>query len=172
MHIQEKRYNTQLAGEYFVAGELFRQEFFANVSFGNAKSFDILVFSEDESKFARIEVKSSNDPYFTRKKPPIYKDDHKFHFNIEALSKEIQENKDSTNKFYVFVALNGKDNKPDFFIAEAKRVYNVMKKKIDICKKEGKKVSGRWDIKLSDIFRNKNSEKKNDWNVLREFFKK
>jgi len=173
MNIQKKRYSTQLAGEYLTAGELFRQGFFANVSFGNAKSFDILVFSEDETKFARIEVKSSNDPYFTRKKAPVYEDDHKFHFNIEALTKEIKEHLTNSNKFYVFVALNGKDEgKPDFFVFRAQQIYDVMKKKIEVCKNKGKKVSGRWDIKLSDIFGSKDHEKKDNWDCLREYFKK
>lgn len=176
--IHKKYYNTHLAGEYFVAGELFRQGFFAYVSFGNAKSFDILVLQnpEDKSKFARIEVKSSSDPYFTRKKSLIYKDDykddHKFHFNIKALYKEIKNGSDTSNKFYVFVVLNGKDNKPDFFIVKAKQVYSIMKKKIEAYESKDKKPSGRWDIKLSDIFTEKNIEKKDNWDCLREYFKK
>lgn len=167
--IHKKHYNTQLAGEYFVAGELFRQGFFANVSFGYAKSFDILVFSEDKTKFARIEVKSSSDPYFTRKKSPIYEDDHKFHFNIEALYKEIKNGSDTPNKFYVFVALNKDRGKPDFFVSKAKQIHDIMKKKID---GYGKKPSGRWDIKLSDIFIEKNTEKKDNWDCLRGYFEK
>jgi len=164
----ESRYYTQISGEFFVAGELFRQGFFANVSFGNAKSFDIIVFSKNENKFAKIEVKSSSDPYFTRKSKPVYKDDHKFHFNIESLEKEMKT--EIKNKFYVFVVLNTKNRKPDFFIFPSREIWNIMKTKINKCKKDNKKVSGRWDIKLSEIYKNKENEKKDNWECLIKYF--
>lgn len=153
----QKRYTTQMAGEFYAAGELFKRGFFANVSFGNAKSFDIVAFSSREDRFARIEVKSSRDPYFTRRHPPVYEADHKFHFNIEALNKEIKSLKTNPNKFYVFVALGGGDGKPDFFVFQANTIYKVMRKKINAVPTE--KVHGRWDLKLSDIFESKGDER-------------
>lgn len=171
----QQRYATQMAGEFYTAGELFRRGFFANVSFGNAKSFDIVVFSNREDRFARIEVKSSSDPYFTRRHPPVYEKDHKFHFNIEALHEEIKSVNKNLNKFYVFVALEGDNGKPDFFVFKADTVYEVMQKKIKDVSIE--KVHGRWDIRLSDIFESKKAEQdyrqKQDfgWNLLRDFLK-
>ena len=169
------KYSTQMAGEFYTAGELFKQGFFANVSFGNAKSFDIAAFYERQDKFARIEVKSSKDPYYTRRHPPVYENDHKFHFNIQTLDKEIKTFKRESNKFYVFVALSGVNGKPDFFVFHADTIHSVMRKKIKAVPPS--KVQGRWDIKLSDIFRSKvnelNYHKKHNsgWNLLKDFLK-
>jgi len=80
----QPHYATQMAGEFYAAGELFRQGYFANGSFGNAKSFDIVVFSNREDKFARIEIKTSKGEYYTRNKLPSRDNEQKFHFNIEA----------------------------------------------------------------------------------------
>jgi len=164
-----------MAGEFYTSGELFKRGFFANLSFGNAKSFDIVVFSNREDRFARIEVKSSRDPYFTRRHPPVYEKDHKFHFNIEALHEEIKSAKSSPNKLYVFVALDGDNGKPDFFVFKSDTVYEVMRRKIRAVPIG--KVHGRWDIKLSDIFESKEAEysyrEKQDfgWNFLRDLLK-
>ncbi len=169
----QKRYATQMAGEFYAAGELFKRGFFANVSFGNAKSFDIIVFSNREDRFARIEVKSSSDPYFTRRHQPVYEADHKFHFNIEALHKEIKSVKTNPNKFYIFVALDGDIGKPDFFVVPADAIYKVMQRKITAVRAE--KVHGRWDMKLSDVFGSKEAELKyrqkqdTGWSVLRDY---
>ena len=112
---------------------MFRRGFFASVSFGYAKSFDIVV-SGRKGKLARIEVKASSDPYFSRKHPPEYPNDHKWHFNMQAMMKELDqwEGIDSDNspsdKFYVLVALCG--NKPDYYVFKAQRIYNALRKKI------------------------------------------
>ena len=169
----QQRYATQMAGEFYTAGELFKRGFFANVSFGNAKSFDIMVFSKREDRLARVEVKSSSDPYFTRRHPPVYEKDHKFHFNIEALYREIKSARSNPGKFYVFVALDGDSGKPDFFVFKADTVHTVMNRKIKAVPAE--KVHGRWDVKLSEIFKSKGAEhdyqEKRDsgWSLLRDF---
>lgn len=176
----QKRYFTQLAGEYLAAGELFRQGFFASVTFGLAKSFDIFV-SGQKGKLARIEVKASSDPYFTRKRPPVYPNDHKWHFNIQSIIKELDEyggvgsNHAPSDKFYVFVTLCG--DKPDYYVFEAQMIYNALRNKINRFyhkpKYKGRKPSGRWDLKLSDIFNYKQQEKvylqKDNWNALRRY---
>ena len=51
--------SVHLAGEYYVAAELHRRGVHATITYGNAKSADILAFSLDGERFARVEVKSS-----------------------------------------------------------------------------------------------------------------
>ena len=51
--------SVHLAGEYYVAAELHRRGVHATITYGNAKSADILAFSLDDERFARVEVKSS-----------------------------------------------------------------------------------------------------------------
>jgi len=158
---------------------LFRQGFFASVTFGLAKSFDIFVSGQGD-KLAKIEVKASHDPYFTRKHPPVYPEDHKWHFNIQSIIKELNEygGVDSSNapsdKFYVLVTLCG--DKPDYYLLEAQMIYNALKNKIkkfhDNPKHKGREPSGRWDLKLSNIFSSKHQERlylQDNWNVLRRY---
>ena len=171
------KYNIQMAGEFLTAGELFRKGFFASVSFGNAKSFDIVARSPIKTdKFAYIEVKSSDNGYFTRRSTPIYIDDHKFLINIITTKKEIDEAKPNFSKFYVFVALNGKQDKADFYLFSADRIFQVVKKKMGAIPPE-KKISGPWNINLSDIFETKEHEisycKENDygWIELRDYLR-
>jgi len=58
--------------------------------------------------------------------------------------------------FYLFVALAGLNNKPDFFLFHADTIYEVMRKKIKLVAPD--KVHGRRDIKLSDISSVKENE--------------
>lgn len=48
-----------LAGEFLVAGELQRRQVSAAVTYGNAKSADVVAFSRDGNRAVVIEVKSS-----------------------------------------------------------------------------------------------------------------
>jgi len=47
-----------LAGEYAVASELCKRGLYAQLTLGNYKSTDIVVFDENHKKYVRIEVKS------------------------------------------------------------------------------------------------------------------
>ncbi len=79
--------------------------------------------------------------------------------------------KKDSNKFYLFVALAGLNNEPDFFLFHADIIYEIMRKKIKLV--EPDKVHGPWDIKLSDIFGIKENEiiyrNNNCWNLLRKY---
>ena len=53
----DKEY-VSLAGEYAVASEICRRNYFAQVTYGNRKQTDILVFSDRSSSYVKVEVKS------------------------------------------------------------------------------------------------------------------
>ncbi|MGY0288674.1 MAG: hypothetical protein ACUX7D_08005 [Candidatus Methanodesulfokora washburnensis] len=50
--------NLSMAGEYAVASEICRRNFYAQVTLGHQKKTDILVYNPDSGKEVRIEVKT------------------------------------------------------------------------------------------------------------------
>lgn len=59
MSKQSQKYHLGLAGEFFVAAELQRRGISAAVTYGNAKSADVVAFSASGEKAVVIEVKST-----------------------------------------------------------------------------------------------------------------
>ena len=59
MSKQAQKYHLGLAGEFFVAAELQRRGISAAVTYGNAKSADVVAFSVSGEKAVVIEVKST-----------------------------------------------------------------------------------------------------------------
>jgi hypothetical protein len=59
---QTQKYHLSLAGEFFVAAELQRRGVSAAVTYGNAKSADVVAFSVSGEKAVVIEVKSTSQP--------------------------------------------------------------------------------------------------------------
>lgn len=57
---QAQKYHLSLAGEFFVAAELQRRGVSAAVTYGNAKSADVVAFSPLGNKAVVIEVKSTS----------------------------------------------------------------------------------------------------------------
>ena len=57
---QTQKYHLSLAGEFFVAAELQRRGISAAVTYGNAKSADVVAFSMSGEKAVVIEVKSTS----------------------------------------------------------------------------------------------------------------
>jgi hypothetical protein len=60
MSRQVEKYLKSMAGEFFVAAQLQRLGLNASVTYGNAKSADIVVFSTDYSKCLPVEVKTTS----------------------------------------------------------------------------------------------------------------
>lgn len=50
-----------MAGEFLVAGELNRRGIHTSVTYGGSKNADVLAFSSDSRRFARIEVKTTSE---------------------------------------------------------------------------------------------------------------
>ena len=53
-----KRENLSMAGEYAVASEVCRRNFYAQITLGRLKRTDILVYNPENGKEVRIEVKA------------------------------------------------------------------------------------------------------------------
>jgi hypothetical protein len=85
------RNSSYLAGEYFVAAELYRQGFSVGMTLGNAKAVDLLV--EHASKALPIQVKAIRNKYSAGW--PMWKRDVK------------------TGVLYIFVCLNDPGARPD-----------------------------------------------------------
>ena len=143
--------------------ELLKQGFFVGVS----SPSHIAASLKNKTKFAQIRVKSSKTSC-SKNFFPIYEDDYVFIFDIPDLIKEMKKNEQTKNLniFYIFVVLK---DRPDFFIFKAQQIYDAMKEKIKVCNKKRNKKTGPWDLKLSNLFSSKDSEKKNNWNCLREY---
>jgi hypothetical protein len=93
--------NSHLAGEYFVAAELYKRGFSVAMTLGNAKAIDL--FAEKDLRTINVQVKAIS----VRKNVgwPIRSKRHVF-----------------SKIMYVFVCLNGPDRPPTFFIASGREV--------------------------------------------------
>lgn len=100
---------TGIAGEYLVAGELTRRGFVASITLRNTRGIDIVVTNRDASKSVGIQVKASAG---SRRGWILNKKGEDFY---------------SKTLFYVFVNLNGNDERPDYFIVPSKIVADYIK---------------------------------------------
>ncbi len=62
MSSQSDKYHLAMAGEYFVAAQLQRMQVGASVTYGNAKSADIVAFTGTSDRVVVIEVKTTRQP--------------------------------------------------------------------------------------------------------------
>lgn len=93
-----------VAGEYLVAGELTLRGFIASISLRNSRGIDIIASNADGSRSVSIQVKTNSDG---TQKWILNKKSESFH---------------SENHFYVFVALRGLEQRPNFHIVPSKVV--------------------------------------------------
>jgi hypothetical protein len=92
-----ERNNTHLAGEYFVAAELYRRGFSIGMTIGNAKAIDL--FANKENSTLSIQVKAIR--------------------NKKSVGWPIMKDKILDEVLYVFVNLND-HNSPEYYIATGK----------------------------------------------------
>jgi hypothetical protein len=95
---------TGIAGEYFVAAELSRRGFMASITLRNNDSVDIHASRLSDNKIYAIQVKTNQAGR------------HDW-----MLSKKAESNK-KENFFYIFVALKGVTERPEFFIVPSQKV--------------------------------------------------
>lgn len=126
------RNNTGLAGEYFVAAELYRRGWSIGMTIGNAKAVDL--FAEKDDKIIAIQVKS------------IYKK--------KNIGWPLMKNSIKTDCIYIFVNLNAdKMASPDYFICTAEEAKTKVKQYttrgiVDLSTINNAEFIDRWD-KLS-----------------------
>ena len=93
-----------VAGEYLVAGELTLRGYLASITLRNSRGIDIIASNADGSSSVSIQVKTNSDggkSWILNKKAEKYY---------------------SENHYYVFVALQGLDQRPSFHIVPSKVV--------------------------------------------------
>lgn len=88
--------STHLAGEYFVAAELYRRGFSVETTIGNAKAIDLFVHKDN--RIISVQVKAIQ--------------------NKKNSGWRLMSNKIVEGVLYVFVNLNDQEN-PDYYIATA-----------------------------------------------------
>ena len=122
MNAHENRtYYTCMSGEFYVLAQLFSRGYMASLTYGNAKSVDILVSSE-AGKMFKVEVK-------TARKEQIYgSDKSQFGANYEWQMWQTHEEKIDENLYYCFVMLRGTQQIPKFFIVRSKDVADYVKR--------------------------------------------
>jgi hypothetical protein len=85
---------THLAGEYFVAAELYRRGYSVAITIGNAKAIDL--FADRGTRTVRVQVRAIRDK--------------------RNVGWPMMRNRVVDGVIYVFVCLNEPGNSPDYFI--------------------------------------------------------
>lgn len=122
-----ERNNTHLAGEYFVAAELYRRGFSVGMTIGNAKAIDL--FANKDNKTFSIQVKAIR--------------------NRKSSGWPMMKDKVLDDVLYIFVNLNDQE-KPDYYIATGKEAREKVKQYstrgiIDVSSLKKGNFLDRWD---------------------------
>ena len=120
--------SSHLAGEYFVAAELYRRGYSVAMTLGNAKAIDL--FAEHDGRTVNVQVKA-----IARRK---------------NVGWPMMRDKVMTNVIYVFVCLNEAPEAPTYFVATAKEARAKVKQYanrgiIDLTTLRNDQFLGRWD---------------------------
>ena len=100
-----QRNNSHLAGEYFVAAELYKRGFSVALTMGNAKAIDL--FAEKGTRTVNVQVKAIS---------------RRQHVGWPIFRRQVLR-----NVMYVFVCLNEDSEPPDYYIATAREVRPKIK---------------------------------------------
>jgi len=122
------RNSSHLAGEYFVAAELYRRGYSVGMTIGNAKAIDIIV--EKAGRMVPVQVKAIRDK--------------------KSVGWPMMKDRVKNNVVYVFVLLNKPGTKPDYFIATSKEARARVKQYetrgiIDLSNLSTTQFQERWD---------------------------
>ena len=132
---ENHNYYTAMAGEFYVLAQLFSRRYTSALTYGNAKSIDILV-SAKSGKMFKLEVKT------TGSEKASGSDKSQFDRNYEWTMSEKHEDKKDKDLYYCFVILRGNDKLPRFFIVSSQQVAQYLKKAyqhwLNVRKKETK----------------------------------
>lgn len=119
--------NSHLAGEYFVAAELYRRGFSVGMTIGNAKAIDL--FANKNEKTISIQVKAI--------------------INKKSVGWPIMKDKIEDGIIYVFVNLNDQST-PDYYICTSNEIKGKVKQYanrgiIEITSLKDEQYRERWD---------------------------
>jgi hypothetical protein len=119
---------THLAGEYFVAAELYRRGYSVAITLGNAKAIDL--FAERDAKAVNIQVKAIRSK--------------------KSVGWPIMKDRIVDDVLYIFVCLNDPGISPEYFIctpkeARAKTAQYATRGIVDLNKLRDDQYRERWD---------------------------
>ena len=134
---ENPNYYTAMAGEFYVLAQLFHRGYMCCLTYGNAKSVDILV-SAKSAKMFKLEVKTAGSESASGS------DKSQFDRNYEWTMSEKHEDKKDEDLYYCFVILRGNDKLPRFFIVSSQQVAQYLKNAyqhwLNVRKKETKRL--------------------------------
>jgi hypothetical protein len=99
------RNSSHLAGEYFVAAELYRRGYSVAMTLGNAKAIDL--FAELQARTVNVQVKAIRDK--------------------KSVGWPMMRDRIIDNIIYVFVCLNAPDTAPDYYICTSDEIRTKVK---------------------------------------------
>lgn len=122
-----ERNSTHLAGEYFVAAELYRRGFSVGMTIGNAKAIDL--FANKDNKTLSVQVKAIR--------------------NKKSVGWPIMRDSVLDDVLYVFVNLNDQSD-PEYYIATSMETRSKVKQYstrgvIDLTSLKNANFQNRWD---------------------------
>jgi hypothetical protein len=122
------RNSTHLAGEYFVAAELYRRGYSVAMTLGNAKAIDL--FAEHEARTVNVQVKAIR--------------------NAKSIGWPIMREAIKDNIVYVLICLNDPGTSPECFICTSEEARDRTKQYstrgiIDLARVRGEQFRERWD---------------------------
>lgn len=104
MPIADKN-STHLAGEYFVAAELYRRGYSVAMTLGNAKAIDL--FAEHENRTVNVQVKAIRDK--------------------KSIGWPIMQDRIADAIVYVFVCLNSPGTPPEYYVCTGSEARSLTK---------------------------------------------
>jgi len=139
---------TGISGEYFVAAELSRRGFMASITLRNNDSVDIHASNISNNKIFAIQVKTNQSG------------------NRSWILNMRSESHQNENFFYIFVALKGLAERPEYFIVPSKNVADFVKRDYaHWIATPGKKGQAHNESKVRK-FDDKNEEYLEQWKLL------
>lgn len=126
--------STHLAGEYFVAAELYRRGYSVAMTLGNAKAIDL--FAEHNSRTVNVQVKAIRDK--------------------KSVGWPLMKDKILDGVMYVFVCLNAPGTTPDYYICTADEARLRVKQYatrgiLDLSSVKSEEYRERWDKLLTAL---------------------
>jgi hypothetical protein len=122
------RNSTHLAGEYFVAAELYKRGYSVAITLGNAKAIDL--FAEKDTRTVNVQVKAIRDR--------------------KSVGWPIMRGSVIDEVIYVFICVDAPGKAPEYFIctsdeARAKVKQYATRGIVDITSLRGDQFENRWD---------------------------
>lgn len=126
--------STHLAGEYFVAAELYRRGYSVAMTLGNAKAIDL--FAEHDSRTVNVQVKAIRDK--------------------KSVGWPLMREKVMDGVVYVFVCLNAPGMPPNYYICTADETRAKVKQYatrgiVDLTSLKSEDFLERWDKLASEL---------------------